>query len=148
MTVWAILKTWSQQNIYCIPWSHGKHSSDTSLHFCLFLRRSLLIHVDAALYNAISISLGITQYWGVDINTKQRHKLKFQGAMSRSQSLCDAGDRASSASNTYCFFPSPKRRSTLLHCPGSRGKEAVTFTQGTALHLHLQMVHLTSNWSV
>lgn len=70
VTVWAILKTWPHQSPYCIPWSRCKNSSDISLHFCLFLRRSLLIQEDAALHNAISVSLGITLSTEVSTSTQ------------------------------------------------------------------------------
>lgn len=149
VTVWPILNTWPQQSLYCILWSHGKSSSDISLHFYLFLWLSLLIHVDAALHNAIPMSLEITQYWGVEINTKQQHKLKFQGAMSRHQSHGLMLGTEPARQVTLTVFP--KVPKDAVHCCialETEERRLWHFFRTYALCLHLQMEYLTSNWGV
>lgn len=54
-------------------------SSDVSLHFCFFLRLSLLICVDGPLYNARHVSPSSnTDYRGINVNGNQKHRLKGQ----------------------------------------------------------------------
>lgn len=101
------------------------------LALLIFLRVTLLICVDAPLYNARHITTSSNvNCWGISASGKEQnrrghieeHRLKVSNATSRSQRLWWHSKCDSSVHSTYCSSENPKRHSALLHYPESREK--------------------------